>query len=255
MKKIIKIIVVGLMVFNLNIGIAFACEENLCSKIDLEPYMTSIGLIDRNPDLPNYQIGLHEAFNKEKLDKGRIEFGGQEFTDVLMVYREGDYHITSIHQIYTTIKSQNPDFEQSFDDYAKEYIRLSSLNMAMNYPNYEIVSINGYPWQHTKYQDSIIEQIQDVKMKQKIDVETDPLYLNIRDWRINGLGADMQSGKSLEEILIQGDRVQAGLPIDYEAHKAPTVTMEIEKPKVEEIKELTLWGKFVAFIKKLFGLK
>ncbi len=170
------------------------------------------------------EIDPKDIFNKEKLTR-TIIIDGKEYEDVIVVTKSvvnagKEFSAESWGILYKMPLNQG-ELNITFEEDVENGLKAGARGMVMSYPAYEIVSINGVPWQKTKYADLIKREMEKYTGwgHQSDSLVAHPEYFEIvYDPRFNGLGYELLVEKrSREEVLKQAERLRKGLPIDWAA--------------------------------------
>ncbi len=181
--------------------------------IDLKDIDTSTWYLDIEP---------YQAFDAEKLQR-TVTVDGEKKQDVLVVKRESnEYRVISVADDYERFNTNGK--YASFEDFVDKTCRDLARAYVFGYPNDETVTINGIPWQQTKYSDTIKKYV----AAYIEETPSDPLGQNPYQWEIaqnpkyNGFG---------EEIFINGMSLSKAEQKNKELREKASPAVEpIEKP-------------------------
>lgn len=190
--------------------------------------ISGIDIPDRDPSTPWHDITLAQAFDTAKLGNRTVTVDGKSQKDVIIACRVGP--IIAIDSMADGYK-KSPD--KSFDEFVRSYLSSRARDYVMFYPDDEVISINGVPWQKSEHGDILKERIEHFidylpseefsKDEDQQEVVFDPVY--------NGLGQKIfDGGMSLAEAKQKGLEAQGGGVVIPEGENI-TLTMVLNNPK------------------------
>lgn len=218
--KINKRLSIALLVIAISVMTLGVANAN--AKYNVDEYLRNNGITDQDKSTTTVEMQLQDAFNSKKLTRV-VWFGLKPSIDDIVVVRNGRYFVAwSSAELYNEFKNELESQKEAL----KIILNTQGLDMAKLYPDYEIVSINGVPWQETDSKDFIEGKINDEKIRNGSILNKNPKYLHtIKDSRFNGFSLDLyQDGKSQQQVLIQSERVRNGLPVNYKETVTGTPT-------------------------------
>lgn len=170
-------------------------DEKLAKDLDIKDY---------KPDTPWLEVDPKIMFDEKKLTR-IVTIDGKECEDVIIInYSGGDYAIMSLAEEYISYgKSTYSKWASNFDEYIGFRLRVGfASTFGESYPYYEIVSINGVPWQETEYKDLIMEKIKEKAPKGRLK-DNEEYWKTLKDPRFNGLAVQIHHYKKPKEEVLQ----------------------------------------------------
>jgi len=178
------------------------------SAVLAAPY-TIPGIEDYNPDTPVLEVDPQIMFDEEKLTR-TVTIDGKDYEDVVIIGRSAsdlEYLIMSLGEEYKAYgKRMYSKWASNFEEYIKFRLEVGiPEGTSKYYPRSEIVSINGIPWQKTKYKNIILQAIE--KGAENADSgglnDKEELWDILKDPRFNGFSAELDSGKITKKEALQ----------------------------------------------------
>jgi len=119
-------------------------------------------------------------------------------------------------QIYDELVSKYGPMPDTREEYLKKCVNNAATEMANVYPKYEIIAINGKPWQETKWADLIKSHFMAENTETGWVAYPPPLRELIFDPRLNGKGFEIKrlidEGKTADEVRAILLKDQAAVP-------------------------------------------
>jgi len=221
-KKLVVSVMLSLFLILLFSGSVFAMlpeDERLAKDLNIKDY---------NPDTPWLEVDPKLIFNKNKLTR-TINIDGKEYKDfILIVYNSGTYKIGSLGEEYISYgKREYSKWASNFDEYIDFRLRDGfASTFGESYPYYEIVSINGVPWQETEYKDLIMEKIKEKAPKGRLK-DNEEYWETLKDPRFNGLAVQIHHYKKSKEEVLQK-------ALEYGNQTVKEKDISVEEKAVEE---------------------
>lgn len=189
-----------------------------------------INLPNISSDKYTFEIEYKNIYSDKLQRKFVVE--GKEYEDVIIVRQVSNrYTVDSLGNIWESDNSRKnlinltKNFSIGTSVYEwmlKSLIEGMAKEMADRYPNYEIVSINGKPWQESSYSKLIMDTIEKKIKYANSFLSKHPEHLEIvKNEKYNGLAYEIfTKGRDIEEVLrekgIEVDRNSGGENSDIE---------------------------------------
>ncbi len=209
MKRKLIIIALTVLICVFGFQSMVLAEKIVLEGIDLEDYDHEVPVFILDPN-------KKEVFFNEKLLSREVVIDGKKHKDVLIVIRTAkNFILGSAKEDYDLYGSyyKNKFGFNTFNEFAKLVVADNAIAMHDRYPNYEIISINGKPWQETEYKDVILDTFEkenENRLRRTLEQEVIEELANTPE--LNGFRREISQNKMTKEQAAKiGKDLQQGI--------------------------------------------